>query len=620
MAENQQRTRRSQRAAQTPDRVSEAAQRMQQTGRGFLPPQGENGTYGPGPGGPQNPNGWTQQQYEQQMLYQQQMYQQQMYQRQLYEQQQYAMAQEQERKRRQQQERERISTQTSSYGAFRGYTGEIPVPEKKPGEQVPPPKRHRAGLIAVLVILSAVLVAGGVLGIQQYQKYRTIHEAVTAYDNLFAEGVYVDGIHLGGMTWEQGLNSVESRIRQRNDAWNVTLSWQGTALAEITADMLGMEVDVQDTMERAWAQGHTGDEETRYAAMAALREKPFEAYTAAPSGDTSVIDSVLAQVKEQIDRQAVNARLISFDTTLSYPFVFQEEVEGRVLDIDEVRQELYHKVATMTSGTVELHPEIIEPESRLEDIKRHCMLRSSVYTPISTSSDENRNNNIRRAFEAINGYVISPGSQFSFNTVVGQRTEANGFFPAIEYAYGEHTMGIGGGVCQASTTVYQAAVCAGLRIVDRRPHSDAVNYTEYGKDATVYWEGKRKIDLVLRNNTDQPIYIVAAVQKDPGNRRRLIAKVMMYGEDMGDVRYEIACKTVREIDPPEKPKYIQDTEGTYVKYTHQEKSVSKAKPGYVVESYRVKYEGNTEVERVLLYTDTYDPQPEKIYVGVTKRQ
>jgi vancomycin resistance protein YoaR len=273
----------------------------------------------------------------------------------------------------------------------------------------------------------------------------------------------------------------------------------------------------------------------------------------------------------------------------------------------------------MSSGTLELQPETVEPEVHILDLQKHYMLRSSVYTPISTSSEENRNNNIRRAFEFINGYVLQPGDQFSFNSVVGQRTEENGFFPAIEYAYGEHVMGIGGGVCQASTTLYQAAVCAGLQIVKRQPHSDAVSYTEYGKDATVYWVGKRKIDLVFRNSSEDPIYMVASVLQDPSNKRRLIAKVMMYGADMGDVRYEIETKTVQEIDPPENPVYVKDKEGTYVTYTDQQKSVSKAKPGYVVESYRVKYAGNTETERTILYTDTYDPKPERIYVGVNRR-
>lgn len=614
MSEKQTRARRSARYAQTPDRVTGAAQQMGQPA-GAYPPQTQGGWNGQLPGDYGQEDQARQAYLQQQMYLQQLQYQQQ----QEYARQQYALQQEQAQRRRQQAERERVSSETSSHGAFRGYTGEIPVPKTTPAQPVKPQKKSRVPMILGITMLAGVLIAGSVIGLRQVQEKNAIHEAVTAYDNRFVEGVYVDGIHLGGMTPEQGLNSVQSQIQQRNAAWNVTLTYQGTQLAQINAGMLGMSVDVGQIMNEAWAQGHTGDEETRYAAMQALLETPYETYTATPSGDTSVIDNVLTQVKGQIDTQAVNARLISFDPSLAYPFTFQEESEGRVLNIEETRAELYHMVATMTSGSVELQPDIVEPTTRLVDLQKHYMLRSSVYTPISTSSEESRNNNIRRAFEFINGYVLGPGSQFSFNNVVGQRTEANGFFPAIEYAYGEHVMGIGGGVCQASTTVYQAAVSAGLQIIKRSPHSDSVSYTEYGKDATVYWLDKRKIDLVFKNNTDDPIYMVAAVQTDPSNKRRLIAKVTMYGADMGDVRYEIDCKTVQELDPPEKPTYIKDKDATYVTYTDQEKSVSKAKPGYVVESYRVRYEGNVETERVLLYTDTYEAKPERIYVGVTKR-
>ncbi len=616
MAEER-RTRRSTKPQEAPDRVSRAAQQMQAApgrnpqqvqampGDASFPFQNRPGPYGPEgqapyPGSPEE-------------YY---------YQQQEYARRQYAWQQEQQMQRRQQEERKRVTSQTSSYGAFRGYTGQVPVPAENGsrGAEQPPARKSRLGLILAIILLAAALGTGGYFALDSYQKTKHIHDTVTAYDNLFVPGVYVDGIHLGGMTPEQGLNSVQSQIQRRNDAWNVILTYQGTQLAQINAGMLGMSVDIGQVLNEAWAQGHTGDEQARYAAMQALAETPYEAFTATPSGDTSVIDNVLGQVKSQIDKPAVNAQLLAFDPSQAYPFTFQEESRGRRLDTEEVRGKLYHMVSTMTSGTVELEPEVIEPSVYMADLQRHYMLRSSVYTPISTSSTEDRNRNIQRSLELVNGYVIQPGAQFSFNTVVGQRTEENGFYPAIEYAYGEHVMGVGGGVCQASTTVYQAAVCAGLQIVKREPHSDSVNYTEYGKDATVYWVGKRKIDLVFKNNTDDPIYLVAGVQQDPSNRRRLIARVLIYGADMGDVRYEIECKTVQELDPPTKPTYIKDKDGTYVTYTDQEKSVSKAKPGYVVESYRVKYEAGREIERVILYTDTYEPKAERIYVGVKRRE
>ena len=619
----EQRTRRGAKYQEAPDRVNQAAQQMQASAdRAAFSYQAQpmgpvNPAYYP-QGGPQQAYDAPQQvdaQYEAQRQYEAQQY---------YLQQQTAWQQEQQRRHRQQEERTRVSSQTSSHGAFRGYTGQVPVQNQNPGgrpaQPAEPPRKNHVGMILLLTVLIAVLGTGGYFALQSYQQTREINDTVNAYADLFVPGVYVDGINLGGMTPEQGLNSVQSRIQQRNDAWNVILTYQGTQLAQINAGMLGMSVDIGQVLNDAWAQGHTGDAEQRYAAMKALEQTPYEAYTAAPSGDTSVIDNVLGQVKSQIDTPAVNARLLSFDPSLPYPFTFQEEARGYQLDVEEVREELYHMVSTMTSGRVELQPTVVEPSVYLADLQRHYMLRSSVYTPISTSSTDDRNNNIRRSLDLINGYVLQPGSQFSFNTVVGQRTEENGFYPAIEYAYGEHVMGVGGGVCQASTTVYQAAVCAGLQIIKREPHSDAVNYTEYGKDATVYWVGKRKIDLVFKNNTEDPIYIVAGVQQDPSNKRRIIARVLIYGADMGDVRYEIECKTVQELDPPEKPVYVKDKDGTYVTYTDQEKSVAKAKPGYVVESYRVKYEASTEVERVLLYSDTYEPKAERIYVGVKKRE
>lgn len=86
-----------------------------------------------------------------------------------------------------------------------------------------------------------------------------------------------------------------------------------------------------------------------------------------------------------------------------------------------------------------------------------------------TSSTEERTNNIRVAFSKINGLIIPDGGKFSFNGVVGRRTEKNGFYKAIEYAYGTEVWGIGGGVCQASTTMYLAAIQAGLNITNRWP-------------------------------------------------------------------------------------------------------------------------------------------------------
>ncbi len=499
-------------------------------------------------------------------------------------------------------------------GGQRGFMMPPSQPPKKEKK-----KRGRTFAVIAVILLLAGLGTGGYFAAKEYNRKKTISDKVDPYDGLFCPGVYVDGIHLGGMTPEQAMNSVQSQIRQRHDAWRVQLVYNGSPVAEINSEMLEFNVDPAQVMNDAWLQGHTGDKEQRYGDMLRLEQAPYEAYTAQPNGNTQVIDKKLAEIKASIDTPATDAVMTAFDPSQPYPFIFTDEAYGYSLNTEPIKTRLYHMVSTMESGTVELVPDRLEPSVRKADLMKHYMLRSSVYTPIDRHSTENRNMNIQHAFDYINGYVLNPGKTFSFNSVVGERTEARGFYPAIEYVYGEHVEGFGGGVCQASTTLYQAAVCAGLQVVKREPHSDSVSYTEYGKDATVYWVGKRKIDFAFKNNTDEPIYLIAAVQQDPSNKKRLIAKVSIYGQDMGDVRYELETETVETLPAPFNPVYVKDTNATYVVYKDQQESVSKAKEGYVVKSYRVKYEGTVQTERTLLYTDTYEPKAERIYVGVKDR-
>ena len=415
----------------------------------------------------------------------------------------------------------------------------------------------------------------------------------------------MDGIHLGGMTPDQAMNSVKSQINQRYTAWKVKLVYNNTVLADIDAGTLEMslnENDLINLMNEAWRQGHTGTEKDRYAAMEALEETPYQVYTAKPSGNTGKIDQILNAIKLQIDRDAADAS-VRFDTTQDYPFVFTNEVVGLKLDTEPLKKKLYEMVSKMEGGTLDLIPEEIQPQVCVADLEPHYKLRATARTPISHDSPEDRNNNIRRAFQSINGYELKPGKTFSFNKIVGERSLENGFYPAVEYAYDEHIMGVGGGVCQASTTVYQAAVCSGLQITSRRPHSDAVSYTDYGKDATVYWyKGGKKIDLAFKNNTDSSVFFVAQVVADPSNKKRLIAEVSIYGDDLGNVKYDLDAEEIETLPCLLEPVYVSD-----------KKEVAKAREGHVVRSYRLKYVDGNLVERKELDTDTYKPKAEKIY-------
>ena len=498
----------------------------------------------------------------------------------------------------------------------RGYTP-APPPKK-------PKRRNRLlWLIPVLVVLLAVLGTAAYRKQNEraaaQQRAEEIRTKVEACDGVFCPGVYVDGIHLGGMTPQQAKEAVEAQISRRNSEWSVRLTY-GNNYKDITADMINFTTEVNGVLQEAWNQGHTGDYDQRYAAMLQLEQTPYMAYTARPSGDTRIIDETLEAIKALIDKPAKDARMVGVNKgNISDPFIFEDEEYGLCLDIEPLRQQLYRMVSSMESGTLEIVPDRIEPAVRKADLMKKYTLRASATTKIHTSSEENRNNNIRHALEDyINGYVLEPTRTFSFNKVVGMRSAERGFFPADEIVYGEMVEGYGGGVCQASTTLYQAAVCAGLQIVTRQPHSEKVRYTELGLDATVYLSKNRNKDFVFKNNTDSDIWIFATVEKDPEEKgkNRLRARVDIYGEDMGDVWYRMESVITETIEPGE-PEYRKDKKGQYVTYRDDPPYLySEAQPGYKVDVWLVDRRSG---RKTYLYTDEYAAKPAVYYVGTKSR-
>ena len=396
----------------------------------------------------------------------------------------------------------------------------------------------------------------------------------------------------------------------------VTLTY-GSNHADITASDLNFTVDVTGVLNEAMQQGHNGTDEQRYNDMLQLEQTPYRTSTARPSaGNTQRIDDLLAIIKNSIDRPAQDAYVTLGQENINAPFQFYDEVNGLTLDTAPIREWIFEKLSTMENGTYEIKPDPVQPSVRKADLMQKYSLRASATTKIHTSSTDDRNNNIRHALcDFVNGYKLAPGETFSFNTVVGYRTAERGFYPAQEIAYGNYVEGYGGGVCQASTTLYQAALCAGLQIVERKPHSEKVRYTELGLDATVYMEKgyKHNKDFRFKNNTDGDIYIFATVEKDPTEKKknRLRTRVDIYGPYMGDVHYELQSTIIETLYA--EPEYKKDKKHEYTTYPGELYLYSEGREGYKVNVYRTN---TVNQQSEWLYTDTYEAKKAVYYEGV----
>jgi vancomycin resistance protein YoaR len=473
-------------------------------------------------------------------------------------------------------------------------------------------KKRKSGFGRVLFLVLAL----GIMAFGSY--YLKTWLDVRPYDNLFAPNVYVDSISLGGMPAKDGVAAVRAGAKNKTEGLLIRLMAGDQVYAQIDSSMLGITYDTDTALNEAWTIGHKGTVFDRKRDIDMVKAQEYKAYSATPGANTQPVDALLAQLKNDLYRAPQNASF-SFDHDSSQPFTFIPEVQGRTIDIEPLKRQIYDQVNAMQSGDIQIVPTFVSPEVTEAMLRDTVSLRYRATTPVAPDSTDNRTNNIRHAFELISGTVVEPGSKFSFNNVVGWRTENKGFFPAPEYAYGELSTGIGGGVCQASTTVYLAAICAGLEIVHREPHSDKVNYTDFGKDATVYMSSNRKIDLVFKNNTKGKIYITAAVKTDPANRKRFYCEVCIYGPSLGDISYELVTQEKEKIPAPEEPEIIKDKQHQFVTYVDEQYKAIKAHEGHVVASELIKKVNGVEVERIPVAEDIYKARAERIYVGTKER-
>ncbi len=217
------------------------------------------------------------------------------------------------------------------------------------------------------------------------------------------------------------------------------------------------------------------------------------------------------------------------------------------------------------------------------------------------SSGPERRGNIERAAELLNGTVIEPGGIFSCAAGIGPITEDNGYLPAGTFVQGKVEEGIGGGVCQVSTTLYNAALLSGLTIVERSPHSMAVGYVDPARDAAIAGSYK---DLKLRNDYAYPVMIEALTEDG-----MLYFRIHTSEEDIGNtielesvVLEEIApgppIVTIDEILPPDSYMVTQ-----------------KAHTGYIAELYRVVSRDGIEILREKVNTSSYAATPEYATAG-----
>ncbi len=472
-----------------------------------------------------------------------------------------------------------------------------PPRKRAPAAQRKRQRRQRLMLIKYGLIALAVFVAVYYLQLQMDLRFGA---------DVFYAGTYVNGVALEGKTYDEAKAELENMSGAILDGTVFTLRYDDRAWSVSTAD-IGARLDVTEILDQAWSYAREGSASQRRAMIRRLRTNPI-VLASSLEYDRSALENFVYSIKNEIDVPAVDATVM---VTGFEQFSVSQSQTGVSLDAEALIDQLLHAMTIGGSQEIALAPEISEPEYSTQELLEATQKLSGRGTSTLESSSD-RTYNIQLALSNFNGLSVPAGATVSFNEIVGVRSPDRGYRSAAEYAGTSVQVGYGGGVCQASSTLYVNLVYSGLAIVERSPHNMTVAYTKPSLDAAVADDtnGNPK-DLVFTNDTEYPIYIFTAVDAEK-------AYVSIWGKP-SPYEIQIESEVLQRDIKSSRVTYKDDKEGKYVYYNDESVKASDGKTGMKSQAWRYfKLDGET-ITTERLSVDTYEAQPDVYWRGVHQR-
>ena len=413
-----------------------------------------------------------------------------------------------------------------------------------------------------LVLIGAMLMSGGFV----------IHSYNTSVsDDRILNRIYINGFDVGGLNKDEARDA----IRQNHSFKNLNVVYSGSDHVYSLAE-LGCEFDIDQAIDQALQVGRNEDFIKNISDYVGLKflddSRTFEVKPQIPQ---DIEDRIYEDIKSKIERKPENAS-ISIGSSIDV----KKGEEGVKINRDEFRKAIYDAIKPNVDVTVKVPIESVTPEITSDELSRIDGIIGTYRTNFSPNV-EGRNENIRLSAQYMNNYLLMPGEVFSYNKVTRLKTVSNGYKNATVIVNGEIEEGLGGGVCQVSSTLYNSVLYSGLEIVQRRPHSIPSSYVNYGRDAVV---SDNAIDFKFKNNYDFPVYLKTYVGSSS-------VTVTIYGNtgsvpeiDIISNVVSVKPRAVKYIDDPnlEKGKEVVKTKGrdeirseTYVVINGVKKLVSK---------------------------------------------
>lgn len=441
--------------------------------------------------------------------------------------------------------------------------------------------------VCLLILLCAIMLAGCA------KEYSGIEEAESSGATL-GECILIDNVDVSGMTPAGAVAAVEAAHTETLKGLYYTIT-AGEDSLDINAALLPISFDTRETV------------------MEALSLKKHWPSGIPPRQLYTTMGADLEQLKQVLEQLSGELQYEPTDATVSYDaekgFIYTDHKDGRVLDMDHLADSMAELISVGKGGSIAAVTSPVPAKYTADMARQDTVLISEFTTSFagSTYGRANRVFNIKKAASLINGKTIAPGEEFNTNAALGDRTKENGWKTATGIRDGAYVQEYGGGVCQVSTTLYNAALMADLEITERHHHSWPLGYVDIGRDATISTGGP---NLRFVNSGPAPVTISAAV-----DTVEKTVTVRIYGRALENgVRIDVTSKKTGTLSSP----------GTETVYDPslapgERETVRKARRGSVSETYKLYYSADGElINKELVTEDTYRSISGIVHVGPKK--
>ncbi|MBR2175581.1 MAG: VanW family protein [Clostridia bacterium] len=339
---------------------------------------------------------------------------------------------------------------------------------------------------------------------------------------VFGDNVTVEGVSLSGKTLSEAYDAMQNRLSELRDKISISITCDSKNIT-LTEDDFSFDTDLPDVLVQAY---HYSRGELDTPTVNTVYNDGKTDFTVTSVINSDSIGGAVKKVSDKFDIQPVDAHVTSFEPTQTEKFTYADGSDGFLIDQNDVRSQIEEiLLRSAKTGAFSIEAKRTPFKVTLAEVKANTKLIASSYTTAANVWASNQN--MKLAIRSANGTIVNPGEIFSFNTMTGDTTTGElGYVPSTAIVKGKYEQQYGGGICQASTTLFLCALKADMEIIERHAHQYASNYADRGLDATVDYGN---LDMRFKNNKDFPIYIATYVYDYDGDGLEELM-VEMYGQ------------------------------------------------------------------------------------------